>query len=94
MPYAIVDRTAGVTDWTARRQMEDMVGDYLRSYDTLGALPKVEQVAQIRNLIEARPESKRLGMYSNLLTDEILEEALRRAEVEGARCLMGDTDED
>lgn len=94
MPYAIVDKTDGITDWTARREMEDMVGDYLRSYDTLGKLPKGEQATRIRALIADRPESKRLGIYSQLLTDEVLEEALRRAEVVGARCLMGDTDED
>jgi len=94
MPYAIVDKTVGETDWAARRQMEDMVGDYLRSFDTLGSLPKEEQIGRIRELINERPESKRLGIYNNLLTDEVLEEALRRAEVAGARCLMGDTDED
>lgn len=33
-------------------------------------------------------------MYQELLTDDVLLDALRRAEAEGARCLMGDTDED
>ena len=94
MPFSIVDRTRGVTDWTARREMEDMVGDYLRSYDTIAKLPAVERASTIRNLIAERPESKRLGMYQELLTDDVLLDALRRAEAEGARCLMGDTDED
>lgn len=74
--------------------MEDMVGDYLRSYDTIAKLPAVECASTIRNLIAERPESKRLGMYQELLTDDVLLDALRRAEAEGARCLMGDTDED
>lgn len=94
MPFSIVDRARGVTDWTARREMEDMVGDYLRSYDTIAKLPAVERASTIRNLIAERPESKRLGMYQELLTDDVLLDALRRAEAEGARCLMGDTDED
>lgn len=94
MPFSLIDRTRGVTDWTARREMEDMVGDYLRSYDTIGRLPAAEQVNTIRTLIADRPESKRLGMYQELLTDDVLLDALRRAETEGARCLMGDTDED
>ena len=94
MPFSLTDRTRGVTDWSTRRQMEDMVGDYLRSYDTIGQLPAPEQLANIRNLIADRPESKRLGMYQELLTDDVLLDALRRAETEGARCLMGDTDED
>lgn len=94
MPFSVVDRTRGVTDWSARRQMEDMVGDYLRSYDTIGQLPAEQQLQSIRTLIAERPESKRIGVYQELLTDDVLLDALRRAEMEGARCLMGDTDED
>ena len=71
-----------------------MVSDYLKSYDAVANLPKSEGIAELRQIIHERPEMKRLGIYEDLLTDELLWEALRRAEIEGARCLIGDTDED
>lgn len=40
-----------------------------------------------------RPEFKRLGPYAELLTDELLQRALKRCELEGVTVLMGANDE-
>ena len=39
-----------------------------------------------------RPEFKRLGVYADLLSDELLR-ALKRCEIEGVTVLMGANDE-
>lgn len=94
LPYRISSEVRPREDWTARRLTGDMVSDYLKSYDAVANLSKGEGIAALRQIIHERPEMKRLGIYEGLLTDELLWEALRRAEIEGARCLIGDTDED
>ena len=51
-------------------------------------------MASLREILENRPEAKRLGAYKSFLTDDLLEKALSRAELEGALKLVGDMDED
>lgn len=94
MPFRISNETKSLEDWQGRRAMGDMVSDYLKSYDLVSTLPKEACLVSLRRIINERPETKRLGRYNRLLTDELLWDALRRAESEGARCLIGDTDED
>lgn len=94
LPFRIASEVKPKEDWTGRRLTGDMVSDYLKSYDRVGSLPKEESLGILRQIINKRPEIKRLGLYEAVLTDELLWEALRRAEIEGARYLIGDTDED
>lgn len=94
LPYRITNTAAPLENLANWRERGDMVGDYLRSYDTVAALPGGDAMDEIRRIVNERPELKRLGIYKSLLTDDILKEAMHRAEIEGARCLIGDTDED
>lgn len=94
LPYRITNQAEPPENLEAWRERGDMVGDYLRSYDTVAALPGEALLQEVRRIVEERPEMKRLGVYKSLLTDEVLREAMHRAEMDGARCLIGDTDED
>ena len=67
-----------------------MVGDYLRAYDDMVDGNAMQTVRQI---LAERPEFKRLGVYSDLLSDELLLRALKRCEIEGVTVLMGANDE-
>ena len=44
-------------------------------------------------ILAERPEFKRLGVYAELLSDELLLRALKRCEIEGVTVLMGANDE-
>lgn len=94
MPYAITDMTTIPVDWQERRKLEDLAGDYLRAYDQVATLDDGARLAAVRAILDDRPETKRLGGYRRLLTDDLLMRALRRAETEGAARLIGDSDED
>ena len=89
--YRIVDKTRPAFDLGERRRLTDMVGDYLAAYDReIGD----KETAKIRKILEGRPEFKRLGRYAHLLIDDMLLDAAKRAEIEGAMKLMGANDED
>ena len=51
------------------------------------------QVQTVRQILAERPEFKRLGVYADLLSDELLLRALKRCEIEGVTVLMGANDE-
>lgn len=85
MPYEIRNASEPEMDLAIRLQGADVVGDYLRAFMTIG---------EGRQIIEERPEMKRLGSYQSLLTDELIERALQRAKIEGAMRLAGESDED
>ena len=50
-------------------------------------------VQMVRQILAERPEFKRLGVYAELLSDELLLRALKRCEIEGVTVLMGANDE-
>lgn len=93
-PYSLINQTKPELDLQARRQLPDMAGDYLAAYDALVQGEKPERLAKIRAFLQNRPESKRLGLYETCFTDELLERALQRAEVEGVLRLVGEEHED
>lgn len=94
LPCLLIDETRPELDLQARRQLPDMTGDYLAAYDRIASLSPEERRVKVRECLEARPETKRLGRYETLFTDQMLDRALQRAELEGALRLAGDTDED
>lgn len=94
LPYRIIDETWPEIDLAERRQLHDMVGDYLAAYDAAVADGSDESVIKLRDTVLARPETKRLGLYRHMLTPELVRRALRRAETEGALRLLGDSYED
>ncbi|MCF0154487.1 MAG: DNA repair exonuclease [Veillonella sp.] len=88
MPYRMDDETLPVLDLASRRGLGDMVSDYLAAYDHTAA-----NAESLRQIVKERPEFKRLGLYSDFLTDDMLMRAWARAESEGVTKLLGDDDE-
>lgn len=88
MPYKIIDKTRPSVNLGERRLLSDMVGDYLRAYDSA-----ITDVSTVRQILLDRPETKRLGAYADLLTDELLLRVMERSEMEGVTMLMGAHDE-
>lgn len=88
MPYYMINKTRAVVNLAERRLLSDMVGDYLRAYDET-----VRDVAAVRQILVNRPESKRLGSYLDLLSDDVLQRVMERSEMEGVTVLMGANDE-
>lgn len=88
MPFVIEDRTRPMVDLASRRGLGDMVADYLAAYDRTA-----HDSQSLRAIVEERPEFKRLGLYGQWLTDDLLAKAWERAESEGASKLLGDDDE-
>lgn len=93
LPFSIRDCTQIHLNLAERRLLPDILGDYLAAYDVVGRAPEDQQLQEIRNIVEERPEIKRLGAYKELLTDDVLKEAFEMAEKEGAIRLAGDSDE-
>ena len=50
-------------------------------------------VQTARQILADRLEFKRLGVYADVLSDELLMRALKRCEIEGVTVLMGANDE-
>ncbi len=94
IPYEINDQTMLPLDLKERRKLPDILGDYLATYDGVATLEEEERLTALRGLLENRPEAKRLGKYTQFLTNDIIEKALRRAEQEGALRIVGDSHED
>ena len=47
----------------------------------------------VRQILVDRPETKRLGGYLDLLSDDVLQRVMERSEMEGVTVLMGVNDE-
>ena len=90
MPYRIISNTRPSINLAERRLLSDVVGDYLRAYDDM---VEGNAVQTARQILEERPEFKRLGVYADALSDELLMRALKRCEIEGVTVLMGANDE-
>ena len=88
MPYRMTNKTRPAVNLAERRLLSDMVGDYLRAYDDT-----VTDVDAVRQILVNRPESKRLGGYLDLLSDDVLKRVMERREMEGDAVLLGDHDE-
>ena len=88
MPYRMIAKTRPIVNLAERRLLSDMVGDYLRAYDET-----VTDIDAVRQILVDRPESKRLGGYLDLLSDDVLQRVMERSEMEGVTVLMGVNDE-
>jgi len=88
MPYRMIAKTRPTVNLAERRLLSDMVGDYLRAYDET-----VTDIEAVRQILVDRPESKRLGSYLDLLSDDVLKRVMERSEMEGVTVLMGVNDE-
>ena len=66
-----------------------MVSDYVKALDTMDAGGD-----SLLKIVTERPEWKRLGMYSQLVTDDMVQSAYEKARREGIRLLQGNEYED
>lgn len=94
MIYGIDDTTVGDIDVSVQRHMPGMGGDYIRSYDKMIDPAGHVKLDALREVVNERSEMKRLGEFSKYITDDMLEEAFRRAERRGLYLLVGEGDED
>lgn len=83
----VVDETKPALDLAERRQLPDVLGDYLRAYDEAALLPKEQKSALLRSIAEEAPEMKKLSALLSLADDAMLARAFRRAELMGAELL-------
>ena len=93
MPFRIIDETNYAIDLKARRALPDVLGDYLAAYDEIDDLTKIKKRASLRDILEQRPEYKRFMGFEEIFTDEVLETAFKRAEIEGAMQIVGEENE-
>lgn len=94
MPFKIIDNTKHAIDLNARRALPDILGDYLAAYDEVNNLPQFQKLASLRIILEQRPEFKRFVGVNDIFTNELLERAFKRAEIEGAIEIVGEENED
>ena len=66
-----------------------MVSDYVKALDTMDTGGD-----SLLKIVTERPEWKRLGMYSQLVTDDMVQSAYEKARREGIRLLQGNEYED
>ena len=66
-----------------------MVSDYVKALDAMDV-----GVDSLLNIVKERPEWKRLGMYGQLVTDDMAQSAYEKARLEGIRLLQGNEYED
>ena len=66
-----------------------MVSDYVKALDAMDV-----GVDSLLNIVKERPEWKRLGMYGQLVTDDMVQSAYEKARLEGIRLLQGNEYED
>lgn len=66
-----------------------MVSDYVKALDAMDT-----GVDSLLNIVKGRPEWKRLGMYSQLVTEDMVQVAYEKARREGIRLLQGNEYED
>ncbi len=91
----VEDETKPAIDLAERRQLPDVLGDYLRAYDETAELPKVKLAEALRQIAEEQPEMKKMPAVLALADDEMLLRAFRKAELMGAELLAEeDADED
>ena len=66
-----------------------MVSDYVKALDAMDTGGD-----SLLKIVTERPEWKRLGMYSQLVTDDMVQSAYEKARREGIRLLQGNEYED
>ena len=83
----IDDNTRPDINLKERRQIPDIVGTYLRTYDIWNYLPAEEKKKALRKIVEEQPEIMRYSKLVKSLNDDILVRAFRKAELLGAEML-------
>ena len=66
-----------------------MIRDYVKAIDSM-----YTGIEALEMIVKARPEWKRLGTHSRLVTEAMLQSAYEKARRDGVRLLQGNDHED
>ena len=86
----IVDETQAEINLKERRQLPDVLGNYLSAFDLIGNLPKEKQIEKLRQIVKERQEIGKFSELTDFVSDDILLRAFGKAEHEGVRLLSED----
>ena len=86
----IVDETQAEINLKERRQLPDVLGNYLSAFDLIGNLPKEKQIEKLRQIVKERQEIGKFSELTDFVSDDILLRAFEKAEYEGVRLLSED----
>ena len=88
------DHTRPLLDLKERRELPDVMGNYLKAYDAVNDLPAEERKETLRALAEKQPEFVKYKKLLDSLSDDALLSAWRRAELLGAEMLSEEVDDE
>ena len=88
------DHTRPLLDLKERRELPDVMGNYLKAYDAVNDLPAEERKVTLRALAEKQPEFVKYKKLLDSLSDDALLSAWRRAELLGAEMLSEEVDDE
>lgn len=93
--FAMIDDcTTPAMDLAERRQLPDSVGKYLSVYDSINNLAEDEKLSVLRQAAGRQNEIRRNSLLDSYVTDDMIDHAFHRAELQGALLLQeGDGDE-
>ena len=86
----IIDETSAEINLEERRQLPDVLGNYLSAFDTIGSLPEKKRMEKLHEIVKERQEVGKFSELKNFISDEMLLRAFKKAEREGARLLSED----
>ncbi len=83
----IEDETGSLLDLSERRQIPDVMGDYLRAYGAAAEMPKGKKIGLLRRIAEEQPEMKKWSDVMAMTDEEMMLRAFQKAEMVGAELL-------
>ena len=86
----IIDETQAEINLKERRQLPDVLGNYLSAFDLIGNLSKEKQIEKLRQIVKERQETGKFSELKDFVSDDILLRAFEKAEYEGVRLLSED----
>lgn len=86
----IKDETKTLLDLEERRQIPDVIGNYLQAFDEIDKLSVKEKLQILRETAAKRPEMAKFGELMNTVSDDMLIRAFEKAELKGAELLAED----
>ncbi len=85
--FEIKDETSPDIDLEERRQLPDVMGNYLYAFDGIKHLPESEKIRLLRGIVESRPEMAHYNELLKNVSDDMILRAFNRAELKGAEML-------
>lgn len=83
----IQDKTKPFLNLEERRQIPDVIGNYLQTFDEINALSREEKVAVLKKIAANRPEISKFGELMAIISDDMLIRAFDKAEIKGVEML-------